>query len=50
MAGSSLVPKFQLGYLSGPARLALTLYSLSQNNDIVLGLNFGFRLGLRRRD
>jgi hypothetical protein len=49
-AGSWLVPKFQLGYLSGPARLALTLYYLSQTNDIVLGLNFGFRLGLRRRD
>lgn len=49
-AGGWLVPKFQLGYLSGPARLALTLHYLNRTNDIVLGLNFGFRLGGRRRD
>ena len=45
-----LVPKFQLGYLSGPARLALSLYYLNRTNDIVLGLNFGFRFGGRRGD
>ena len=49
-AGGRLVPKFQLGYLSGPAKLALTLHYLNRTNDIVLGLNFGFRLGGRRRD
>ena len=49
-AGGWLVPKFQLGYLSGPAKLALTLHYLNRTNDIVLGLNFGFRLGGRRRD
>lgn len=49
-AGSWLVPKFQLGYLSGPTRLALSLHYLNRSNDIVLGLNFGFRLGGRRRD
>ena len=49
-AGGRLVPKFQLGYLSGPVRLALSFYYLNRTNDIVLGLNFGFRLGIRRRD
>lgn len=49
-AGGRLVPKFQLGYLSGPAKLALSLYYLNRTNDIVLGLNFGFRLGGRRRN
>ncbi len=49
-AGGSLVPKFQLGYLAGPARLAMTLHYLNRTKDVVLGLNIGFRLGFRRRD
>ncbi|MBE3124709.1 MAG: hypothetical protein IMZ54_05275 [Acidobacteria bacterium] len=49
-AGGWLVPKFQLGYLSGPTRLSLSLHYLNRTDDIVLGLNFGFRIGIRRRD
>jgi hypothetical protein len=49
-AGGRLVPKFQMGYLSGPTRLSLSLHYLNRTNDIVLGLNFGFRLGGRRRN
>lgn len=43
-AGGSLVPKFQAGYAAGPVRLGLALLLLSQTNDFVVGLNFGFRL------
>jgi hypothetical protein len=49
-AGGRLVPKFLLGYLAGPTRLSLSLHYLDRTNDIILGLNFGFRLGGRRRN
>jgi hypothetical protein len=41
------VPKFQIGYLTGPAKLALTVYVPGGNNDIVFGLTIGTRIGPR---
>jgi len=43
-AGGTVVPKFQLGYLSGPVRLTVALLLLNRTDTFVLGLNFGFRI------
>ena len=43
-AGGWLVPKFQLGYMSGPVRLTVALLLLNRTDTFVLGLNFGFRI------
>ena len=48
-AGGTVVPKFQAGYASGPVRLSVILLLLDRTDQFVLGLNFGFGIGLRRR-
>jgi len=48
-ASGSVVPKFQAGYASGPVRLSVILLLLDRTDNFVLGLNFGFGIGLRRR-
>jgi hypothetical protein len=42
---SRFVPKLQVGYVTGPAKLALTVYVPGGANDIVLGLTIGTRIG-----
>ena len=39
------VPKLQAGYLTGPAKIALTFYIPGGSNDLVLGLTIGTRIG-----
>ncbi len=46
-AGGWLVPKFQAGLLTGPARLTLSAFYLSASNDVVLSLTVGIGLGGR---
>lgn len=42
---SKLVPKLQMGYLTGPAKFALTVHLPGGNNDVILGFTIGTRIG-----
>jgi len=42
---SKVVPKLQAGLLMGPAKLALTFLLPGGDNDIILGLTIGTRIG-----
>jgi hypothetical protein len=44
-AGGWLVPKFQIGFLTGPAKLALSLLYLNRADTVVLGLGLGIGVG-----
>ncbi len=43
--GGWLVPKFQMGFLMGPAKLALTIHVPGGRNDVALGLTIGTKVG-----
>jgi len=49
-ASGWLVPKAQVGYLSGPAKLVLSLLYLNQTNEVVVGMTIGIGIGRRQRD
>jgi hypothetical protein len=40
-----IVPKIQAGLLMGPAKLALTVHLPGGNNDAILGMTIGTRIG-----
>jgi hypothetical protein len=42
---SKIVPKLQVGLLTGPAKLALTVHLPGGNNDVIFGLTIGTRIG-----
>jgi hypothetical protein len=42
---SWIVPKFQMGLLMGPAKIALTLHVPGAGNDVAFGLTIGTRIG-----
>jgi hypothetical protein len=46
-ASGAIVPKVQVGYLAGPARLSLSMLYLNQSKDVVFGLTIGTRIGRR---
>ncbi|OGD28696.1 MAG: hypothetical protein A2V57_08080 [Candidatus Aminicenantes bacterium RBG_19FT_COMBO_65_30] len=49
-ASGWLVPKVQVGYLTGPSRLTLSLMYLNQTNHVVLGMTIGVGIGRRPRE
>lgn len=49
-AGGWLVPKAQVGYLAGPARLTVSLLYLSGSKDVVAAATVGMGIGRRSRD
>jgi hypothetical protein len=49
-AGGWLVPKAQIGYLAGPARLTLSLLYLSGSKDVVAAATIGMGIGRRPGD
>jgi hypothetical protein len=46
-ASGWLLPKVQVGYLTGPSRLTLSLLYLNQTHHVVLGLTIGIGFGRR---
>ena len=45
-----LLPKAQVGYFAGPARLTLSVLFVGGANDIAAGLTIGMGIGRRSRD
>ena len=45
MAGGWLVPKFQVGFRTGPTRLTLSGLYLNTSKDLILGLTIGIGIG-----
>lgn len=46
-ASGWLLPKFQAGFFTGPAKVALVLFYLNQTDTVVLSLNLGVGFGRR---
>jgi hypothetical protein len=45
MAAGVIVPKFQVGYLAGPARVSAQLYYLGTTKDAIFSFTIALRLG-----
>jgi hypothetical protein len=45
LAGGAIVPRFQVGYLAGPARIAAQLYYLDAAKEAVFSFTIALRLG-----